>query len=68
MWKVGGTKIEHARARYNFLCVCTEIREKVTFWVKCSLPDDFHQENFSALLPRKSKRTQDSENIVGLDD
>ena len=29
MWKVGGTKIERTRARHIFLCVRTEICEKI---------------------------------------
>ena len=68
MWKVGGTNIKRTRARYIFYCVCTEIGEKVIFWVKHSVPENFQQENFSGLLPTEYLRTQDSENVVGLGD
>ena len=29
----------------------TEIREKVIFWVKRSVPENFQRENFSGLVP-----------------
>ena len=67
MWKVGGTKIECKPARYTFYRRDMEIREKVIFWVKHSVPENFQQKKFSG-LPRESLRTQDSENIVGLGD
>ena len=48
--------------------MCTEIRKKVIFWVKHSIPEIFQRENFSGPVPTESLRTQDSENIVGLGD
>ena len=67
-WEVGGIKIERTQARNIFLCVCTEIGEKVDLFVKCSVPGNFQQENFGGLVPTESLRTQDSENIVSLGD
>ena len=54
IWKAGGTKIERTRPPYIFLCVCTEIREKVIIWVKRLAPENFQQENFSRLLTPRS--------------
>ena len=65
MWKVSGTKIERTRAHYIFF---SEIREKVIFWVKCLVLENFQRENFSGLVPTESLRTQDSENVVVLGD
>ena len=68
MWEVGGIKIERHEPDTFFLCVCTEIGEKVDLFVKCSVPGNFQQENFGGLVPTESLRTQDSENIVSLGD
>ena len=68
MWKVSGTKIERTRARYIFFRRDTEIREKVIFWVKRSVPKNFQQENYSGPVPTESWCTQDWENIVSLGD
>ena len=68
MWKVSGTKIERTRPATFFFCQDTAIREKVIFWVKRSVPENFQRENFSGLIPKESLRTQNSENVVGLGD
>ena len=52
----------------TYFSVCTEIREKMIFWVKRSVPENFQQDNFSGLLPTETLRTQDSENVVSLGD
>ena len=63
MWKVGGTKIEPTRACYIFFRPETEIREKVIFGVKRSVPENFQWEIFLGQVPTESLRTQDSENV-----
>ena len=52
----------------HLFSVCTDIREKVIFWVKRSVPKNFQQEIFLGLLPTESLSTQHSENVVGLGD
>ena len=68
MWKVGGIKIERPRSSNIFLCVCTEIGEKVNFLVKRSVPENFQWEIFLGPVYMESLGTHDSENIVGLGD
>ena len=40
-----------------------KIREKVMFWLKRSVPENFQRENFPGQVPTESLRTQDSENV-----
>ena len=40
-----------------------EIRKKVIFWVKRSVPENFQREKFLGLLPKESLGTQGSENF-----
>ena len=67
MWEVGGIKIERTLARTFFMFVHGKW-QKVNFLVKSSVPKSFQRENFSGLVLTESFRTQDSENIVGVDD
>ena len=46
-----------------FLEAAREISEKLNFFVKRSVPENFHRENFSGQVPTESLRTQDSENV-----
>ena len=46
-----------------FLLGDTEISKKRDFFVNCSVPENFQQENFSGQVPTESLRTQDSENV-----
>ena len=50
------------------VCLDTEIRGKVIFWVKRSVSENFQRENFWGPVLTEFLRTQDSENIVGLVD
>ena len=54
IWEVGGIKIERTRACNIFLCLCTEIGEKMIFLVKDFVPENFEQENLSGPVPTES--------------
>ena len=68
MWQVSGIKIERTRAHYIFLCVCSEICEKVNFLVKRYIHKKFPTGKISGPVLRETLRTQDSENIIGFGD
>ena len=51
-----------------FLFEDTEISEKWNFFVNSSVPENIQREIFLGQVPTESLRTQDSENLVGLDD
>ena len=40
-----------------------EFREKLNFFIYCSVPENFQMENFSGQVPTESLRTQGSENV-----
>ena len=63
MWKVGGTKIEHTRARYIVLVCVHGNSRKVIFWVKRSIPKNFQQEDFLGPKPTESLRTPCAKNL-----
>ena len=56
------------RARYIFLQPGHVNSQKVIFWGKPIVSENFQRENFLGLLLTESLRTQDSENVVGLGD
>ena len=63
MLKVACIKIERTRTSPPIFFPCTKISEKLNFLMKCSVPENFQQENFWGQVPTESLRTQDSENV-----